>query len=177
MARRSDDLRRVEQAITRLGRIGNGRDAARIRAERSGVRISRPGIAILAVVNARGPLRLTEIAHLTELEPPLVSREIARLVVEGYVTRRADRTDGRAAIVALTPQGTAAFRAYRSATDEIVTGTFARWGSDELHELAVTLERVVDDFIRQPRRRGDNDHPTQLRSVASRSLPPVRSQR
>ncbi|MBF6556792.1 MAG: MarR family transcriptional regulator [Acidimicrobiales bacterium] len=150
MARRRDDLRRVEQAITRMGRIGNGREAARIRAERSGVRISRPGIAILAAVHARGPLRVTDIARQTGLEPPLVSREIRRLVEDGYVARRGDRSDGRAAIVTLTPAGTAAFGAYRSATDDIVTETFAGWTSAELRELAGALERVVDDFARAP---------------------------
>jgi DNA-binding MarR family transcriptional regulator len=150
MARRRDDLRRVEQAITRMGRIGNGREAARIRAERSGVRISRPGIAILAAVNARGPLRVTDIARQTGLEPPLVSREIRRLVEDGYVARRADSSDGRAAIATLTREGTAAFGAYRSATDDIVTETFSGWTSAELRELASSLERVVDDFARAP---------------------------
>lgn len=152
-----------------MGRIGNGREAARIRVERSGVSISRPGIAVLAAVHTRGALRLTEIAHLTALEPPLVSREIRKLIADGHVVRRADSTDGRAAIVTLTPQGAAAYRAYRSATDEIVMETFAGWRSDELHDLAATLERVADDFARKPEGPPGSRAPTRRNDRTSRS--------
>lgn len=147
---RHRDIRRVEQAITRIGRIANGREAARVRAERSGVRISRPGLAILSALDGKGPLRPTELAGLTRLELTLVSRELRRLVAEAYVVSRSDDTDGRAALATLTDTGTAALRAYRAATDEIVDETFAGWSAGELHELATTLERVVEDFARPP---------------------------
>jgi hypothetical protein len=54
---RADDLRRIEQAIIRVTRVGYGREAARIRAERSGVQLSRPSIAILSSLHATGPVR------------------------------------------------------------------------------------------------------------------------
>ncbi len=149
MARR-DDLHRVEQAITRLGRIGNGRVAARYRAERAGVQLSRPAIAVLAVLHEGGSLRLSEIARRTALEAPLVSREVRKLVDRGEVVRRADDTDGRAGIVALTSSGASSYRAYRRATDEIVAETFTSWSATELHSLAATLERVAADFARSP---------------------------
>ena len=99
---RLDDLQRVEKAIVRIARIGGGRDAARNRAERSGVFLSRPAISIISALHASGPVRLSHLADLTDLEAPLVSREIARLCGDGYVKRAADPTDGRATIVTLT---------------------------------------------------------------------------
>ena len=147
---RLDDLQRVEKAIVRIARIGSGRDAARNRAERSGVFLSRPAISIISALHASGPVRLSHLADLTDLEAPLVSREIARLCEDGYVTRAADPTDGRATIVTLASKGRRAYLAYRHATDEIVVEAFARWKAGELRTLADYLERVVADVSRRP---------------------------
>jgi DNA-binding MarR family transcriptional regulator len=147
---RLDDLQRVEKAIVRIARIGAGREAARNRAERSGVFLSRPAISIISALHASGPVRLSRLADLTNLEAPLVSREIARLCGDGYVKRAADPTDGRATIVTLTPTGRRAYLSYRKATDEIVVEAFAGWKAGELRTLADYLERVVADVTRRP---------------------------
>ena len=118
---RLDDLQRVEKAIVRIARIGAGREAARNRAERSGVHLSRPAISLISALHASGPVRLSRLSDLTDLEAPLVSREIARLCEGGYVKRASDPTDGRASIVDLTAKGGKAYAAYRQATDEIVS--------------------------------------------------------
>ena len=147
---RLDDLQRVEKAIVRIARIGAGREAARNRAERSGVHVSRPAVSILSALHASGPVRLSRLSDLTDLEAPLVSREIARLTESGYVHRASDPTDGRARIVALSAKGRKAYTAYREATDEIVVEAFARWKAGELRTLADYLERVVVDVSRRP---------------------------
>jgi DNA-binding MarR family transcriptional regulator len=147
---RLDDLQRVEKAIVRIARIGGGRDAARNRAERSGVFLSRPAISIISSLHASGPVRLSRLSDLTDLEAPLISREVARLGDDGYVKRAADPTDGRATIVRLTAKGRRAYRDYRAATDEIVIEAFAGWKAGELRTLADYLERVVTDVSRGP---------------------------
>ena len=147
---RLDDLQRVEKAIVRIARVGGGREAARNRAERSGVNLSRPAISIVSALCGSGPVRLSRLADLTDLEAPLVSREIAGLCREGYVKRAADPTDGRASIVDITPKGRRAYDAYRVATDEIVDEAFAGWKAAELRTLADYLERVVRDVTRRP---------------------------
>jgi DNA-binding MarR family transcriptional regulator len=144
---RLDDLQRVEKAIVRIARAGQSREAARIRAERSGVFLSRPAISIVSALHASGPVRLSR----------LVSRESAQLVTDRYVSRAADPTDGRATIVRLTPRGRRAYRAYRAATDEIVAEAFAGWKAAEIRTLADCLERVVGDVTldaARPARRG-----------------------
>ncbi len=104
----------------------------------------------MATLARYGELRVGDIARHTDLETPLISRELNRLVADGFAVRRGDVADGRVALVSLSEQGAEAFRAYRSATDDIIAETFIEWGSHELHELAGTLERVLRDFARPP---------------------------
>ena len=151
---RHDDLQRVEQSLTRIARVASGRGAMQLRSERSGVALSRPGLSILSGLHASGPVRLSRLAHLTDMETALVSREVARLVEDGYVRRDADPTDGRATIVQLTDDGCRAYDQYRRATDEIVVQTFSGWSAKELHVLAEYLERVAVDVAHGPRSNG-----------------------
>jgi DNA-binding MarR family transcriptional regulator len=147
---RADDLRRIEQAIIRITRVGYGREAARIRADRSGIHLSRPAIAILSSLHATGPVRLSALARRTDLEAPLISREVRDLTKEGYVRRSADPTDGRAGIVELTAKGRRTIEAYRGATDEIVAEAFSQWSAADLRQLAGLLERVAKDSRKRP---------------------------
>lgn len=142
---RLDDLQRVERAIVRIGRAGQSREAARIRAERSGVNLSRPAMTIISALHAAGPVRLSSVSKITRLEAPLVSRETASLVADGYVSRAPDPTDGRATIVKLTPKGRRAFQKYRDAVDAIVVEAFEGWKASDLKVFADYLERMAGD--------------------------------
>ena len=142
---RLDDLQRVERAFVRIGRAGQSREAARIRAERAGVNLSRPATTIIAALHASGPVRLSSVSHITRLEAPLVSRETAALVAEGYVSRTPDPTDGRATIVKLTAKGRRAYNTYRNAVDEIVAEAFEGWKASDLKAFADYLERMAGD--------------------------------
>ncbi len=142
---RLDDLQRVERAIVRIGRAGQSREAARTRAERSGVQLSRPSISIISALHTSGPIRLSRLARITHLEAPLVSRETASLVAEGYVSRTPDPTDGRATIVKLTAKGRKAYQKYRDAVDGIVAEAFEGWKATDLKAFADYLERMAGD--------------------------------
>jgi DNA-binding MarR family transcriptional regulator len=149
---RRDDLRRVDHALARIARIATGREGARLRSERSGVYLSQPAVTILAALRSAGAVRHSELARLTGLEAPLISREVAELIASRHVRRSADPTDGRAGIVGLTPKGRRASEAYRTAADDIMAEVLSSWSAVELHELAAHLERLVRDFSRPPQR-------------------------
>ncbi len=151
---RREELGRVDQALTQIARVAQGRAAALYRAERSGVFLSRPAIRILATLRIDGPMRLSDLARSADLEAPLISREIRGLADDGYVSRQPDPTDGRAGIVALTDKGRRASEAYRAAADEIIAETFSRWSTTDLRDLAAQLERVLGDFTRPVSRPG-----------------------
>lgn len=147
-----DELRRMDQAFSRLTRIASGRVAARTRAERSGVMLSGPAISILGALQSSGPVRLSSLARLTGLEAPLISREIRELCGAGYVVRSSDPTDGRAGIVELSAKGVDAWKRYRAAADAISAEAFAEWSTEDLHELRTLLERMVRDVVKVPQR-------------------------
>jgi len=148
---RREDLARVDQALARLARMATGREGARLRAERSGVALSQPALAILAASRSAGAVRLSELSRLTGLEPALISREVRDLTATGHAQRRPDPSDGRAGIVVLTPKGRRASQAYRAAADELMAERLSTWSAADLHALAGQLERVVRDFARPPR--------------------------
>jgi DNA-binding MarR family transcriptional regulator len=154
---RREDLRRVDHAIARIARIATGREGARLRSERSGVSLSQPALTILAALRSAGAVRLSELSRITGLEAPLISREVRDLIASGHVQRRADRTDGRAGIVALTAKGRRASEAYRAAADEIMAEVLSSWSAADLHDLAAHLEHVARDFARPPRRTPADD--------------------
>ena len=151
---RHADLERVERALTRIARVASGRAAMRLRAERSGVSLSKPALSILSGLHVSGPVRLSQLARLTDMETALASREVARLVDLGYVQRSADPSDGRATIVRLTSRGCGAYDSYRRATDAILVETFSGWSAPELHALAEYLERAAVDVSHGPRSNG-----------------------
>jgi DNA-binding MarR family transcriptional regulator len=143
---RRDDLREIDRSLNRITRIGRGRAAARLRSERSGVELSRAGVAILAALVQRGGLRLNALAELADAEPAIVTREMRLLTAQGFVRSQPDPSDGRARIVNITPAGKTAFTRYRDAIDEIIADTFSAWNAGDLATLRRLLRRVADDF-------------------------------
>jgi DNA-binding MarR family transcriptional regulator len=153
---RRDDLREIDRALHRITRIGRGRTAAALRASRSGVDLSRAGVAVLAALVSRGPLRPTALAEHADAEPAIVTREMRVLTAQGFVRSEPDPSDGRARLVEITDEGRAAFARYREAIDEIIAETFSEWSARELTDLRRTLERVAHDFTRPTTGRADD---------------------
>jgi DNA-binding MarR family transcriptional regulator len=145
---RRDELRAIDLALQQIMRISQGRRAAQLRSSRAGLDLSRPGVAILAALNAHGPLRTTRLAERADTEAAVVSRELRVLSAQGYVATGSDPTDHRARVVSLTDAGRAAFGRYRTAIDAIIAETFSGWTTAELQALRASLARVADDFAR-----------------------------
>ena len=155
---RRDDLREIDRALHRITRIGRGRTAAALRASRSGVDLTRTGVAVLAALVQRGALRPTALAEHADAEPAIVTREMRVLTAQGFVRSEPDPSDGRARLIEITDRGRAAFGRYRDAIDEIIAETFSKWSASELADLRQTLERVAEDFARPSASRGDRSN-------------------
>jgi DNA-binding MarR family transcriptional regulator len=143
---RRHDLRDIDRSLHRITRIGRGRVAARVRSERSGVDLSRTGVAMLSALVTRGGLRLSTLAELADAEPAVITREMRVLTAQGFVSVSPDPSDGRARIVQITPEGKTAYQRYRDAIDEIIADTFASWSAADLVTLRRLLARVAEDF-------------------------------
>jgi len=71
--------------------------------EQAGV-FGAQALALLAL-QARGEVRISELAAMLDLQKPATTTLVARLEAEGLVTRNEDRDDARAACVRLTRKG------------------------------------------------------------------------
>jgi DNA-binding MarR family transcriptional regulator len=97
-------------------------------------------------------MRASALAEAADTEAPLVSRELRHLTAEGYVTTKADPTDGRGRIVALTRKGRTTYERFRDGADRITAHAFRTWTDDDITQLRSIMLRVVEDFSR-------TDHP------------------
>jgi DNA-binding MarR family transcriptional regulator len=143
---RQDDLRDIDRAFSRVGRIGRGRAATRLRADVSGVDLTNAAAGILGALHAHGPLRATALAEAADTEAPLVSRELRNLTAHGYVTTEPDPNDGRGRIVALTRKGRSTYERFRDGADRITAHAFREWTDEEVAQLRELMARVVVDF-------------------------------
>jgi DNA-binding MarR family transcriptional regulator len=140
---REANLRAVDAALTRIGRVANSRRAAARRARRSGVTLAPTAVATLAAVYRLGPARQSAIAEHLELEPSRVSREVRTLVDGGLVRQEDDPDDGRAVLLVATAAGREAFERYRRAADEILAESLQDWDERDLAALASLLTRLA----------------------------------
>ncbi|MBP2336863.1 DNA-binding MarR family transcriptional regulator [Saccharothrix coeruleofusca] len=87
-----------------------------------------------------------ELAARAGLDPSTVSRAVGALVTHGLVERRADPGDGRASILAITPEGHAALAAARGWYDDLMSRALADWRTDEVAALISMLTRLTTDI-------------------------------
>ena len=143
---RQDDLRDIDLAFTRVGRIGRGRAATRLRAEVSGVDLTNAAAGILGALHKGGPMRATALAEAADTEAPLVSRELRNLTAAGYVSTEPDPNDGRGRIVSLTRKGRTTYERFRAGADRITAHAFRDWDDADIAQLRAYMQRVVADF-------------------------------
>jgi DNA-binding MarR family transcriptional regulator len=80
----------------------------------------------LARLQADGPARISDLARLEGVTQPAMTGLVNRLETEGLVTRTADPTDARAALVALTDSGREFVAARRVERARVLTGRIER---------------------------------------------------
>lgn len=112
--------------------------------------VERAAYALLAVLVTTGPLRAKSLAEVVRSDPSTVSRQIAALVRVGYVERRADQADGRAAVLAATVLGRQTFEAHRARRTDRLAALTAHWPEDDLARLAELVHRLAEDLDPPP---------------------------
>ncbi|HET9139608.1 MarR family transcriptional regulator [Actinophytocola sp.] len=88
---------RLRLAVVRLSR--------RLRAQRTESSVTLTQLSALATLKKCGPMTPGELAAKEVVQPPSMTRVIAALEDNGYVSRRPHPTDGRQSIVELTELG------------------------------------------------------------------------
>ena len=104
--------------------------------------------AALASIERLGPITLGELAAVEQVQPPSMTRIVARLDEWGYVTRVVDPSDRRVARVAITEAGRDLLARSRTRKDAYLAQRVAELSASEQVLLARALpllERLQDD--------------------------------
>lgn len=95
------------------------------------------------IAGHEGPMRASELAEGLHSDPSTVSRQVAALVKDGYLERRADPADGRASLLALTSKADAVLAEQDRHRLEFFAQTLDGWSDQDLRRFAELLERFT----------------------------------
>lgn len=141
-----DDIARIEVALIALVRRANDPRGNRRIQQAAGTDLERAGSVMLARVAEHEPARLSVLAEAAGVEVSTASRQVARLVDEGYVVRGPDPDDGRALAHRLSPAGrhlrTRLLDARRAWLTQLLDG----FDGDDRAAFAHLLDRFVESM-------------------------------
>ncbi len=105
--------------------------------------LSGPKISALSVLAFAGPQSLSSLARAEQVRAPTMSKLVADLEREGLAVKRADKTDGRGVVVAVTAKGRALMEAGRARRLALLRARFAKLSGAELQTLADAAELIL----------------------------------
>jgi DNA-binding MarR family transcriptional regulator len=94
-----------DSALASALRLSVVRLNRRLRAQRADNSVTLTQLAALSTLKTHGPLTPGELAAHEKVQPPSMTRVLAALEERGLIVRRPHPTDGRQALVELTPVG------------------------------------------------------------------------
>ena len=121
--------------------------ARRLRNQRTDDSLSLSQIAALGTLVRHGPLTPSELAAHERVQPPSMTRLVAKLEEAGLVTRTDHPTDGRQVLVAVSPAGLELIKADRKRRDAWLAQRLRDLSAEErdvLHRAAEILGRLAE---------------------------------
>ena len=126
-------------------RITNSLDQ-RLRARLRGMKINISRWRVLGVLRAYGTLTINQIATLSVMEQPNISRTVSRLAKDGLVKRTSASDDSRSVKVSLTPSGRNAFDRIHPIAVEHQTTALSSFSEQDIETLTKLLRRMHDNI-------------------------------
>ena len=129
---------RLHDAITRLNR--------RLRQERPVGDLTATQLSALTSLRLGGALTPRELADMERVQPPTMTKIVAKLEERGLVQRSPHPTDGRQVLLAPTEEGLGMLVLYERARDEWLAAKLADLTPDErdtVARAASILERLA----------------------------------
>lgn len=105
----------------------------------------------LSLLEASGPLRVTEFAHLDRLSQPAATSTLRRVIAEGYAEAVADSADRRAKKVRLTEDGRTFLGELRHDASDRLLAEFTQLSDAEIESIrlaSAALTRVMHNDTR-----------------------------
>jgi DNA-binding MarR family transcriptional regulator len=138
----------AEEIAGRL-RLSATRLARRLRQEAQ-TGLSPSQLAALAAVERHGPLTLGALADLEQVAPPSVTRVVAKLEADGFLTRQPDPDDRRVTRVVVTPKGRNLLGASRRRKTTWLATRLEDLGAEQRARVAEALD-ALDALTTEPR--------------------------
>ena len=120
-------------------RLAITRTARRLRQEAAG-ELTPTSAAALATVERHGPLTPSELAEIERIKRPSATRSLRCLEDAGLVSRTPDPSDGRSALVSITPSGRERLRGLRRRKNAYLARRMQALPREDLE----TLERAAE---------------------------------
>lgn len=98
---------------------------------------------LLRCVRDDGPLRAGALAELVQCDPSTVSRQVAALVRDGLLERRADPDDGRASLLATTSQAELLLAEHDHNRVSHVAELVGTWNVEDVAQFTALLQRFT----------------------------------
>lgn len=116
-----------------------------------GLKMSRAGgvdrstIMLIKQLVVLGPSRSSALAAAVHSDPSTVSRQIAALVRDGLVERRADPDDGRASVLVPTDAGLRLLEEQRKRIGLALARVIRHWAPEDVDKFLELMERFATD--------------------------------
>jgi DNA-binding MarR family transcriptional regulator len=130
----------LREAITRVNR--------RLRQTRPIGDLTVAQISALQTLDSAGALTPRELAEVERVQPPTMTKIVARLDERGLVSRTPHPTDGRQAILSPSVEGRRLMSEYRRMRDEWLAQRLAKLSPEEretVQRAAEILTRIAKD--------------------------------
>jgi DNA-binding MarR family transcriptional regulator len=135
-----DEPATAEEAVmVTLARLGR-----RMRQRMPGEELDFAAILLMKALSQRGPLRLSALAALLDVDASTVSRQVRHLEDRGLLERTEDPDDGRASRIALSEQGQTRLDAGARRRRALVGDLLETWAPEDREHLRVLLNRLLD---------------------------------
>lgn len=132
--------RRLASAMFALGK-----QQATLGYKMSRAGVDRSAVMLLKTLVHIGPSRSSALAAAVHSDPSTVSRQIAGLVRDGLVERRADPEDGRASVLAPTDAGVRLLEEQRKRIGLALARVVRQWAPEDVETFLDLLDRFVTD--------------------------------
>lgn len=113
---------------------------------RTGTSLSPNETHLLGHLDTAGPQRMSGLAAWQNVDKSTMTMQIKSLVERGFVERRPDPADRRAAIADLTPAGRDVLAAYADRASAILSDALQDWTEEDLRRFSHDLARFAGDL-------------------------------
>lgn len=135
--------RRLASAMFALGK-----QQATLGHKMSRAGVDRSAVMLLKTLAHDGPSRSSALAAAVHSDPSTVSRQIAGLVRDGLVERRADPEDGRASVLVPTEAGLTLLEEQRKRVGLALARVVRQWAPEDLDRFLDLFDKFVADHER-----------------------------